>query len=110
MLLETCLLYVKIIKVTKSLQNIRSVSLLFFFSLSLTHFGPIFSGDLEISVFWGAYSNQSVYFVYQIKWLVFLLAVELRGNLDFGGTLAQIGLMCLLVLLLYCISKDVIKS
>ena len=59
----------------------------------------MFSGGLGISVFWGTYINQSVYFAYRIKWLVFLLAAEFRGTLDFGGTLAQIGLMYLLVYL-----------
>ena len=45
-----------------------------------------------------------------IKCLVFLWAAGLRGMSDFGGTLAQIGLMYLLILFLYCISKDYIKS
>ena len=51
----------------KNLQNIRAVTLLFFVSLSLTYFGPIFSGGLEISGFWGAYRNQSIYCAYRIK-------------------------------------------
>ena len=45
-----------------------------------------------------------------MKWLIFLWPAGLWGTLDFGGTLAQIGLMYLLVLFSYCISKDVIKS
>ena len=45
-----------------------------------------------------------------IKWLVFPWASGLRGTLDFGGTLAQIGLMYLSVLFIYCISKYIIKS
>ena len=45
-----------------------------------------------------------------MKWLVFLWDAGLRWTLDFGGTLAEIALMYLLVLFLYCISKNVIKS
>ena len=45
-----------------------------------------------------------------IKWLVFPWASGLQGTLDFGGTLAQIGLMYLSVLFIYCIIKDVTKS
>ena len=38
------------------------------------------------------------------------MSYGIAGTLDFGGTLAQIGLMYLLVLFIYCICKDVIKS
>ena len=49
---------------------------------------------------------QSVYLAYRIRWLVFLLAAELRVILDFGRTLVEIGLMYLLVL--YTVSVKMI--
>ena len=56
--------FIKIIKATKNLLS--------FFPLSLNHYGPMFSGGLRISVFWGACRDQSVHFPYRIKLLVFL--------------------------------------
>ena len=45
-----------------------------------------------------------------MKWLVFLRDVGFRWALHFCRKLAQIRLRYLLVLFLYCVSKDVIKS
>ena len=111
MLFETCWFYRKNYQSNKKCTEHKGCYSVFF--LSLTNFELMFRGGLGISVFWGACRNQSVYFAYRIKWLAFLWAAGLRGTLDSGGTLAQIGLMYVLVVLvlfIYCISKDVIKS
>ena len=69
-----------------------------FFSLSLTHFGRMFSGGLGNSVFWDAYRNQSVY---SNQVVGFLWAAGLWGTLDFGETLGEIELMYLLDSFIY---------
>ena len=52
----------------------------------------MFHGYLGFSLFLGTYRNKSVYFTDRISCLVSLWATRLRGILDFGEIMAQIGL------------------
>ena len=79
----------------KKLQNTSFVTF-----LRLTHFGSMSRERLRILCFEA----------HIMKWLVFPWDAGLRLTLDFVGKLAKIGLMYMLVLLIYCISKDAIQS
>ena len=52
----------------------------------------MFHGYLGFSLFLGTYRSKSVYFTDRISCLVSLWGTRLRGILDFGEIMAQIGL------------------
>lgn len=91
MLFETYQSIFKKFRATKNLKNKRTATLSFFFSLSLTHFGPMFCGSLGISVFWGAYRDQSVYFTYQINVVGFSMSCRIARNVGFFRNVGSSG-------------------